>query len=185
LRLEVVEDAKQAAGDIAKITDHLDVVIANAGIAYNWEPLEIVDPEVVREHLTVNTIGTLTLFQAVLPLLRKSTLPKFVPITTDAASITSPVPYPVSAVALSKVGVNFITQRIHVEHASEGIIAFPINPGGVKTDLGAIAAPAAFGLKEFTVEAEDCARGILSVIDKATPNEGGHFWRYDGKELAW
>lgn len=53
LRLEVVDDAKQAASEIAKITDHLDVVIANAGIAYNWEPLEKVDPEVAREHLTV------------------------------------------------------------------------------------------------------------------------------------
>ena len=40
LRLEVVDDAKQTASEIAKITDHLDVVIGNAGIAYNWERLE-------------------------------------------------------------------------------------------------------------------------------------------------
>jgi NAD(P)-dependent dehydrogenase (short-subunit alcohol dehydrogenase family) len=185
LRLEVVEDAKHAAGEIAKITDHLDVVIANAGIAYNWERLEKVDVEVAREHLTVNTLGTLILFQAVLPLLRKSGQPKFVPITTQVASMTKPVPYPVSAVALSKVGVNFITQRIHVEHSSEGIIAFPINPGGVKTDIGAFAAPTAFGLKEFTLEAADSARGIISVIDKATEKDSGRFWSYDGEELAW
>ena len=185
LRLEVVDDAKQAAGEIAKITDHLDVVIANAGIAYNWEPLEKVDPEVVREHLTVNTLGTLILFQGVLPLLRKSEQPKFVPITTDAASITKPVPFPVTAVALSKIGVNFIAQRIHVEHSSEGIIAFPINPGGVKTDIGAIAAPALFGVKEYPLEAADSARGIISVIDKATAKDSGRFWRYDGEEIAW
>lgn len=185
LRLEVVEDAKKAAGEIAKFTDHLDVVIANAGIAYNWEPLAKVDPEVVREHFTVNTLGTFALFQAVLPLLRKSTRPRFVPITTNAASITAPVPYPVSAVAISKIGVNLLAQRIHVEHSSEGIIAFPINPGGVKTDIGAFAAPTAFGLKEFSIEPADCARGIVSVIDKASAKEGGRFWQYDGEELAW
>ena len=185
LRLEVVEDAKKAAAEIAKITDHLDVVVANAGIAYNWEPLEKVDPEVVREHFTVNTLGTFVLFQAVLPLLRKSSQSKFVPITTNAASITDPVPYPVSAVALSKIGINFITQRIHAEHSSEGIISFPINPGGVKTDIGAIAAPTAFGIKEFSIEPEDCARGIISLIDNATAEYSGHFWEFTGKELAW
>lgn len=62
LRLKVVEDAKKAVAEIAKITDHLDVVIANAVIAYNWERLEKVDPEVVRDHLTINTLGTLVLF---------------------------------------------------------------------------------------------------------------------------
>jgi norsolorinic acid ketoreductase len=185
LRLEIVYDAKHAAGEIANHTDHLDVVIANAGIAYNWERLEKVDPEVVREHLIDNTLGTFTLFQGVLPLLRKCGQSKFVAISSDTASITKPVPYPVSAVGLSKAGVNFITQRIHVEHSSEGIIAFPINPGTVKTDIGAIAAPAIFGLKEFSLEPADCARGIISVIDNATANDGGHFWRYDGKEMAW
>lgn len=99
--------------------------------------------------------------------------------------MTKPVPFPVSAVGLSKTGVNFITQRIHMEHSSEGIISFPINPGGVKTDIGAIAAPAAFGLKEFTLEAADSARGIISIIDKATEKDSGHFWRYDGEEIAW
>ena len=185
LRLEVVQDAKLAVAEIAKITDHLDVVIANAGIAYNWQRLEDVDPEVVREHLTVNTLGSFILFQAVLPLLRKSQQAKFVPITTSAASITQPVPYPVSAVALSKIGVNFITQRINVEHSTEGILAFPINPGGVKTDLGAFAAPTAFGIKEFTLEPEESAAGIISVIEKATVKESGRFWRYDGQEEVW
>ena len=185
LRLEVVEDAKNAVAEISKITDHLDVVIANAGIAYNWEPLEKVDPEVVREHLTVNTLGTFVLFQGVLPLLRKAGKSKFVPITTEVAAITLNIPYPVSAVAISKAGVNFLTNRIHTEHAKDGIIAFPLNPGGVKTDIGALAAPQAFGLKEFSIEPEDSARGIISVVDKATAATGGHFWQWDGKELPW
>lgn len=104
---------------LPRCTDHLDVVIANAGIAYNWELLEKVDPEVVREHLTVNTLGSIILFQAVLPLLRKAKRSKFIPITTDLAAITNPCEYPVSAVALSKIGVNFITTRIHLENSKD------------------------------------------------------------------
>jgi NAD(P)-dependent dehydrogenase (short-subunit alcohol dehydrogenase family) len=185
LRLEVVADAKKAAAEIAKVTDHLDVVIANAGIAYNWERLEQVDPEVIREHFTVNSLGTFTLFQAVLPLLRKAGTSKFVPITTEIAAMTLNFPYPVTAVGISKVATNYITKRIHAEHASEGIIAFPLNPGGVKTDIGALAAPQAFGIAEFGIEPEDCAKGIISLVDNATAATGGHFWQWDGKELPW
>jgi len=185
LRVDVPQDAKQAATEIAKITDHIDVVIANAGIAYDWNRLENVDVEVAREHLNVNTLGTLSLFQAVLPLLRKADHPKFVPITTEVASITRPVPYPVSAVGLSKIGANFIAQRIHVEHSKEGIIAFPINPGGVKTDIGALAAPTAFGIEEFQMEPAESAAGVLAVIDKANEETSGKFWSYDGREIPW
>lgn len=186
LSLEVAASAQNMAAEIAKVTDHLDVVIANAGIAYDWVPLEKIDLEVAKEHIYVNTLGTLSLFQAVLPLLRKSSSPKFVPITTEAASITSPVPYTVSTVGLSKIGVNFITQRIHVEHgAKDGIIAFPMNPGGVKTDIGNAAAPLAFGIKQFELEPEESAVGLLGVIDQATPEESGRFWSYTGKEIPW
>jgi NAD(P)-dependent dehydrogenase (short-subunit alcohol dehydrogenase family) len=186
LRLDVIEDAKDAASEIAKVTDHLDVVIANAGIAYNWDRLEKVDPEVAREHFTVNTLGTLVLFQAVLPLLRQSKdKPKFVPITTDLASMTKPASLNVSAVGLSKVGINYLVRRIVVEHASEGIIAFPVNPGGVKTAIGAIAAPALLGIEEFPMEPEESAAGILAVIDEATEESNGRFYGYDGQEIAW
>lgn len=186
LSLEVATSAQNMAAEIAKVTDHLDVVIANAGIAYDWVPLEKIDLEVAKEHIYVNTLGTLSLFQAVLPLLRKSSSPKFVPITTEAASITSPVPYTVSTVGLSKIGVNFITQRIHVEHgAKDGIIAFPMNPGGVKTDIGNAAAPLAFGIKQFELEPEESAVGLLGVIDQATREESGRFWSYTGKEIPW
>jgi NADP-dependent 3-hydroxy acid dehydrogenase YdfG len=36
LHLEVIEDTKLVAAEIVKVIDHLDIVIANAGIAYNW-----------------------------------------------------------------------------------------------------------------------------------------------------
>lgn len=63
-----------------------------------------------------------------------------------------------------------------MEHGGkDGIITFPINPGGVHSHLGAIATPAGFGIERFTLEAEESAAGILSVIDEATSKEAAHF----------
>ena len=90
-----------------------------------------------------------------------------------------------SAVGLSKVGINYLVRRILVEHAQEGLIAFPINPGAVKTRIGNVAAPTLFRIKEFELEPDESARGILAVIDKATTNDNEHFYSYDGQELPW
>jgi NAD(P)-dependent dehydrogenase (short-subunit alcohol dehydrogenase family) len=56
--------------------DHLDLVIANAGVSYVWpkaSDLKIAD---LQGHLTPNVFGVVWLYQATLPLLLKSTNPK-------------------------------------------------------------------------------------------------------------
>jgi norsolorinic acid ketoreductase len=81
------------------------------------------------EHVNVNAAGVVRLFQAVLPLLQKSTQPKFVVISTGAATIgrMEHVQYPICSYGASKTMVNHITRRIHFEN--ENLIAFPIHPG--------------------------------------------------------
>lgn len=62
--------------------DHLDVVIANAGIS-NYYGLATETPLAqFREHFEVNTIGFVSLFQAVFPFLDKSENPKFVYVSS-------------------------------------------------------------------------------------------------------
>lgn len=94
------------------------------------------------------------------------------------------LPVPDVAYGTSKVALNFVTKRIHFEHADEGIIAFPLHPGAVNTDMGLEAAPS-FGRERFELEPEESARGVMDVIDRATLAESGRFWSYDGSELAW
>jgi norsolorinic acid ketoreductase len=66
----------------------LDVVIANAGISKIYPTVADVDVEDMKEHYLVNTIGVVTLFQAVLPLLNNSQKEKkFIAISSSAASI--------------------------------------------------------------------------------------------------
>lgn len=67
--------------------DHIDVVIANAGISKYYGSVVVTPVAELREHFEVNTAAPLLLFQATFPLLEKSDNPKFVPISTGGASI--------------------------------------------------------------------------------------------------
>ena len=178
-------DVQAAASTIKTISGGLDVVIANAGIAQNFLKILDVTPSSVAEHFNVNTLGPLILFQAIYPLLLARPTRKFITISTIAGVIGEGMStVPDVAYGTSKVALNFVTKRIHFEHADQGIIAFPVHPGTVNTDMGIGAAPS-FGMERFELEPQDSARGVMDVIDRATLAESGRFWSYDGSELGW
>jgi len=179
-----VSDAKEAAQYIDKVAGGLDVVIANAGVNLNWDPVATVSPESLEEHFRVNTIGPLILFQAVYPVLLKHKTRKVVTVSSLVALLGNMLAEPETSYGVSKVALNFVTKRIHVEHSAEGFIAFPIHPGLVGTEMGNAAAPV-FGMSEFPTSPVDSATGILAVVDKATPEYSGRFWNYDGTENSW
>jgi NAD(P)-dependent dehydrogenase (short-subunit alcohol dehydrogenase family) len=52
--------------------DHLDIVIANAGVAYCWPSVAEVKLEDMIAHMEPNAYGVVSLYQAVRPLLQKS-----------------------------------------------------------------------------------------------------------------
>lgn len=53
--------------------DHLDIVIANAGVAYVWPTVAEVKLGDIIAHFEPNTYGIVALYQSVRPLLQKST----------------------------------------------------------------------------------------------------------------
>ena len=108
----------------------LDTVIANAGICYPeaYGPVAGIRPEDISEHVEVNAIGPLVLFQAVLPLLQKSKQPgKFFATSSAAASIGGMQPFPMTPYGISKAALNYILRKIHFDH--ENLIAFAVDPG--------------------------------------------------------
>lgn len=56
---------------VEQVTGGLDVVIANAGIANNWQPVTEIDLSSLNDHYQVNAVGPIILFQALYPLLAK------------------------------------------------------------------------------------------------------------------
>ena len=87
----------------------------------------------------------------------------------------------------SKAAINFVVQRIHVEHPT--IIAFPLHPGVVWTDMHRRSMKAS-GMDDVpggTITAERSAEGILKLLDESTrETHSGKFWNVaDYKELPW
>ncbi|KAF4615577.1 hypothetical protein G7Y89_g15295 [Cudoniella acicularis] len=170
---------------------HLDVVIANAGISDVWPEVKDVKEEDMVRHYAVNVIGVALLFQAVLPLLEKAKVPKFITMGSSAGILTGMenVAFPNAAYGPSKVAVHYLTKKIHIEN--EGLIAFPIDllicwvAGFVQTDLGDIAAHY-FGFEKAFITVDESVAGMVKVIDGATREKtSGKLWVYDGKECAW
>jgi len=187
LKLETtsVADAKAAAEYVKKTTGKLDVLIANAAIADAYHKIVDTPLQKFRDHFEVNSLGPVIIFQALYPLLRLSPHPKFIPISSGAGTITNKFNFPVSAYGTSKAALNFITVSIHSEHAHEGLVAFPLNPGWVQTDMGNKGAETLLGEgKKADLTLEESVTGILKVVDAATvETHGGKFFSYDGSQL--
>ena len=110
-------DAKTAMNCLR--SDHniskLDTVIVKAAVQnLIFAKLADVDPAQVQEHLPINAVGSLVLFQAVLPLLQKGSQPKFVVMGSAMGSV-------------SKAALHYLIRKIHFEN--EGLIAFAVDPG--------------------------------------------------------
>ena len=109
--------------------EHIDIVIANAGICNHYGPVvEMTDLDVLS-HFEVNTLGPLRLFRAVAPLLQKVSVPKFAYVSTLLASIheIENIPSLTGAYGMSKVAGNYLIKKIDAEN--EHLIALPIDPG--------------------------------------------------------
>lgn len=68
--------------------NHLDIVIANAGIAYNYPKVSEVKVEDMQKHTVSNTYGVIWLYQATLPLLKRSSKPVWVSMGSGAGYLT-------------------------------------------------------------------------------------------------
>lgn len=117
---------------------HLDIVIANAGISGSIRRVESIELEDMREVFEVNTLGVVSLFKAVYPLLKATAdaadknpcQPVFVGISTNLSSILNleaDAAVPAGAYGASKAALNYLVRRIHFEN--EWLTAFVAHPG--------------------------------------------------------
>lgn len=199
-RLIVVKlDSRDAFGAKAAVKqlrsehkiDHLDVVIANAAINNHPGLVAEISAETMEDHFKVNTIGPITLFQAVRPLLEASKTgnPVFVPVTSGLGSIAGQdqlvgLPPFSSPYGATKAALNWFTRKIHFEEP--WLVSFVIHPGVVETDM-MTSIPAlvqnADALGVITVETS--VKNMLNVIDSASSDIGGTFKSHDGVDLPW
>ncbi|KAI0010984.1 NAD(P)-binding protein [Xylariaceae sp. FL0662B] len=175
--------------------DHVDLVIANAGIANIYPKVSELKISDLVAHLTPNVFGFIYLFQATLPLLLKSKNPTWVTMGSDAGCIQvrlcfsaytvimTQIPFPNAAYSITKIAVHWLTKKMNAEE--EQLNAFVVNPGFCQTDLGNRAAHL-IGLEKAFVPVEESCPKVVQLIDGATKeSHGGKLWDYNGKEMVW
>ncbi|WVQ81965.1 hypothetical protein IAT38_004092 [Cryptococcus sp. DSM 104549] len=176
-------DAKEAVEELKtkhNIT-HLDVVIANAGIAHGVNNVSHIDVAYFDKIQETNVRGPLILYQAVHPLLQEGA--KFT-VISSAIGANSPDHLPgYAAYATSKAAVNFLFRNAHFEEPK--LTIFTISPGFVDTDMGHLGAQN-MGLERATLDVEESVYAVVKLVDGATrETHGGYMWDYDGTKLPW
>lgn len=126
---------------IMKVTDHLDLLINNAGIApdFNRLPSEI-KLETLRQAFEVNFFGTFQMIQTFLTMVKKSERGKIINVTTDMASQTLFDSGETASINIlgynsSKTANNSLTLTFGKEFGSNGPEIFGVTPGFTTTDL--------------------------------------------------
>ncbi|KAF2965629.1 hypothetical protein GQX73_g7941 [Xylaria multiplex] len=148
---------------------HLDIVVANAGIAKVFPLARDVKRGDIIEHIDVNALSVISLFQATRALLQKSPgKPIFAPIGSGAGALGRQPPVPSSAYGPSKSLLFWYGIRINAEE--EWLNTFIVDPGFVQTDMGNDAARR-LGFKEDALLTIDESMGSLFQVLRTTTKE--------------
>ncbi|NEI73157.1 SDR family NAD(P)-dependent oxidoreductase [Rhizobium lusitanum] len=133
-----IAQAVQAAG-------HIDVLVNNAGFGAP-SPIELTAPETVEALFQTNTIGTLSMVQAVLPQMRQRRSGVVVNVTSTVTVKTLPV---VGIYRASKAAVNAFTESLALEMQPFGVRVHIVLPGrSPETNFGVNARPHLRGMDD-------------------------------------
>jgi NAD(P)-dependent dehydrogenase (short-subunit alcohol dehydrogenase family) len=125
----------------------------------------------------INMIGPMKMAEAFVQHVAKSEQKKIVSLTSILGSISGNTLGGFYAYRASKAGLNAIMRSMSLDLARQHkIIAIPLHPGWVRTDMGGPRAD---------IDAVTSVSGMRQVIDGLTPDKAGRFWMYNGTELPW
>lgn len=174
--LEVTEPAsirafKSVIGDMP-----IDIAIANAGIyGGNRQGWDDMDFDAWTRTFAVNTMAPLRLAQIVHANLKAGGGKTFVAITSQMGS-NAGASTGMHAYRTSKAALNKLLSTLATEWRSDGLIAVPMHPGWVRTDMGGSSAPLA---------PEESVSAMRAAIARLRSADSGHFLNYDGTTLPW
>ena len=138
LRMDVTDDSSMEAGvrTILEAEGRIDALVNNAGYGY-FGAIENVPLEEARRQLEVNVFGLARLCQLVIPYMRKQGSGRIVNISSVAGKA---VLYFGGWYHVSKFSVEALSDALRMELKPFGIDVSMIEPGGIKTNWGIIAA---------------------------------------------
>ena len=163
---------------------HIDIIIANAAInessAVATQSLDQLD-----QHLRINAIAPLALFQATRSLLLAAARPRYIYMSSTAASMSASrgLPFPIVTVAMSKAAGNaFIVQA---DGEEERIAFVAVHPGWVQSEKGNLIARM-LGLEKAPMEMGECVGKMMALVEGMTKEGmGGRFVDENQVDVPW
>lgn len=170
LPLDVTEkEAPEKIAQAAHVFSCVDLIINNAGVYLGDETIE----DFMRSY-QINTIAPFFINRALYPLLKKSSAPKSIQISSQMGSISDNRSGSYYAYRSSKAALNMINKSMAID---EGwLTSVVLHPGWVQTRMGGNSAP---------VRAEESAQGLWKVIHALKVEDSGRFLDFRGKNLEW
>jgi NAD(P)-dependent dehydrogenase (short-subunit alcohol dehydrogenase family) len=138
LQMDVTDEASMVAGvrTVLEAEGRIDVLVNNAGYGY-FGAIENVSMEEARRQQEVNVFGLARLCQLVLPSMREQGSGR---IVNTASVAGKTVLYFGGWYHVSKYSVEALSDALRMELKPFGIDVSMIEPGGIRTDWGIIAA---------------------------------------------
>lgn len=156
MRMDVTNSQSMSDG-VKAVLDaegRIDVLVNNAGYGY-FGAVENVTMEEARRQVEVNVFGLAELCKLVLPVMRKQGSGRII----NTSSIAGKTVLPFGAwYHVSKYSVEALSDALRMEMKPFGVDVVLIEPGGIKTDWGIIAAKHLAESSKGTAYEEDALR---------------------------
>jgi NAD(P)-dependent dehydrogenase (short-subunit alcohol dehydrogenase family) len=176
LEIDVAKNPSVAAAvrEFSKVSDHLDVLVNNAGIVAERDDaiLQISD-DLLRKTLETNTLGALRVTRAFVPFLGKSQAPRVINVSSGSGQLTDGADGWAPAYSISKTALNGVTSQLAT--ALPKVAVNSVCPGWVRTDMGG---------ENASRSVEEGANTIVWLATSAPQSLTGKFLR-DRKEIPW
>ena len=129
------------------------------------------------EVFRINVMGPMKMAEAFVGHVAASQQKKIVALSSIVGSIAGNRAGSLYAYRASKSALNAVMRSMSIDlQKRHGILAAPVHPGWVRTDMGGDRAD---------IDAPTSVAGIRQVIASLDAARAGRFWMYDGSELPW
>jgi len=129
------ESIERAADELAGQANRLDVLVNNAGILLDDDKDALsVTPEIFEATLRTNTLGPWLVARAFVPLLKKSSAPRIVNVSSGGGQLEGGADGWAPVYCVSKAALNGVT--VQLAAALPKCAVNSVCPGWVRTDMG-------------------------------------------------
>lgn len=197
IQIDVIDQGsiEAAKKEVERKFGKLDVLVNNAGIIVHRPDVDTLSS--LREHLGTNTVGTAIVTEVFEPLLRKSSSPRLIHVSSDQGSISMRLDkngkwYKIQAngYRVSKAALNMLTACHKVDFEEWGCKVCAFNPGLCVTNLTGEAGRE-IRVQHGARDAKDASYALVDIITGKRDADIGKFGKdsgildLDGDILPW